>query len=238
MTPKVRKKKRRGLPPSLKRVNLHAAGIDIGSKSHWVAAPPGTSPDGQDVRPFDTFTMDLEALVDWLVTCGVDTVAMESTSVYWIPVYELLESRGFEVLLVDTQQIRFVPGRKTDFLDCQWIQELHTFGLLRAAFRPDDLICELRAYVRQRGMLITEGSKHIQHMQKALEQMNVKLNTVLREVTGTTGMAIINAILGGERNPEVLASYRHGRCKEDEATIAKSLIGTGGRSTSSSCSSP
>lgn len=213
------------MPRSLERVNLHAAGIDIGSRFHAVAVPPGSSPTGRDVEFFDTFTSDLEALAKWLIECGVDTVAMESTGVYWIPVYELLVHCGLEVLLVDTRQIKYVPGRKTDFLDCQWIQELHTFGLLRPAFRPDDEICQLRAYVRQRSMLIKEGSKHIQHMQKALEQMNVKLPEVLREVTGMTGMAIINAILSGERDPQRLAALRHGRCKNSEETIAKALQG-------------
>jgi transposase len=177
------------------------------------------------VESFDAFTPSLEALANWLEQCGVDTVAMESTGVYWIPLYELLEARGFQVLLVDTRQIKFVPGRKTDFLDCQWIQELHTFGLLRGAFRPAEEICTLRAYVRQRAMLIREGSKHIQHMQKALEQMNIKLAEVLREVTGRTGMAIINAILRGERDAHRLAELRHGRCKNSQATIAKALEG-------------
>lgn len=225
MAKKIRRKRQRSLPRSLKRVNLHAAGVDIGSRFHSAAVPPGSSTDGQDVKNFDTFTADLAALADWLETCGVDTVAMESTGVYWIPLYEVLEGRGFEVNLVDTSQIKYVPGRKTDILDCQWIQELHTFGLLRAAFRPDDTICQLRAYVRQRGSLITDGSMHIQHMQKALEQMNVKLTEVLREVTGKTGMSIINAILDGERDPQRLATLRHGGCKNDEATIAKALTG-------------
>ena len=213
------------MPRSLKRVNLHAAGIDIGSGFHAVAVPPGSSPNGKDVDFFDTFTSDLGALADWLEACGVDTVAMESTGVYWIPLYELLEARGFEVYLLDTRQIKYVPSRKTDILDCQWIQQLHTFGLLRPAFRPDDEICRLRAYVRQRSMLIAEGSKHIQHIQKALEQMNIKLSRVLREVTGKTSMLIINAILAGERDPQRLAAFRQGGCKNDEATIAKALEG-------------
>ena len=164
-------------------------------------------------------------MADWLEECGVDTVAMESTGVYWIPVYEILEVRGFEVILVDTSQIKYAPGRKTDYLDCQWIQELHTFGLLRGAFRPDDFICQVRGYVRQRSTLVREGSKPVQHMQKALEQMNVKLNSVLREVTGKTGMSIIEAILDGDRTPEKLASLRHKQCKHDEAEFVKAMQG-------------
>jgi transposase len=222
---KIRQKKRVGIPRSLKRINHHAAGVDIGSRFHAVAVPPGSSEDGEDVKFFDTFTIDLERLANWLAACGVNTVAMESTGVYWIPLYEMLEERGFEVLLADTRQIKFVPGRKTDYLDCQWIQELHSFGLLRGAFRPDDQICQLRGYVRQRAMLISESSRHIQHIQKALEQMNVKLVEVLRDVTGKTGMRIIDAILNGEHDPEVLAALRDRRCKHDEQTIAKALRG-------------
>ena len=222
---KVRRKKRYGIPPRLKRVNHHAAGVDIGSRDHWVAVPQGSSKDGQDVKRFETFTSDLEEIANWLLACGVETVAMESTGVYWIPLFELLEERGLEILLVDTRQIKYVPGRKTDYLDCQWIQELHTFGLLRGAFRPDSQICELRGYVRQRAMLISEGSRHIQHIQKALEQMNVKLVEVLRDVTGKTGMRIIDAILNGEHDPESLAALRDRRCKHSEQTIAKALRG-------------
>jgi transposase len=225
MAKKIRKKRQRSLPRHLKRVNLHAAGIDIGSRQHSIAVPIGSCAPGEEVKFFDTFTPDLEAMADWLADCGVETVAMESTGVYWIPAYEILEVRGFEVILVDTGQIKYAPGRKTDYLDCQWIQELHTFGLLRGAFRPDDLICQLRGYVRQRGTLITEGSKPVQHIQKALEQMNVKLKTVLREVTGKTGMSIIDAILAGERNPSKLASLRRKQCKHDEADFAKAMLG-------------
>jgi transposase len=222
---KIRRKKKVGIPRSLKRINHHAAGVDVGSRFHAGAVPPGSSKDGRDVQFFDTFTVDLERLVNWFAECGVDTVAMESTGVYWIPLYEMLEERGFDVLLVDTRQVKYVPGRKTDYLDSQWIQELHSFGLLRGAFRPDDQICQLRAYVRQRAMLISESSRHIQHIQKALEQMNVKLVEVLRDVTGKTGMKIIDAILNGEHDPEVLAAMRDRRCKHDEQTIAKALRG-------------
>jgi transposase len=213
------------LPPQLARVNLNAAGIDIGAEEHWVAVPPGRDPAGQDVRRFAAFTGDLCVLADWLEQCGIDTVVMESTGVYWIPLFELLAERGFEVKLVDARQVKNVPGRKTDVLDCQWLQELHTYGLLRGAFRPDDQVCVLRSYLRQRSMLVLHAAQHIQHMQKALEQMNLKLAHVVSDVTGVTGMGIIKAILAGERNPEELAQLRDRRCKHDAATIARSLVG-------------
>jgi transposase len=214
------------LPPQLRRVNLNAAGIDVGATSHYVAVPDGRDPEGCDVRAFGAFTADLYALADWLTRCGIETVAMESTGVYWIPLFELLSERGFEVKLVDPRQFKSVPGRKTDVLDCQWIQQLHTFGLLSAAFRPDDQICVLRCYLRQRAMLVTYASYHIQHMQKALEQMNLKLAHVVSDITGVTGMAIIRAILDGQRDRHELARLRDRRCKTDEATIARALEGT------------
>ena len=204
-------------------VHPDAAGIDVGSRQHFVAVPPGRDP--QPVRSFETFTADLYRLADWLAECGVKTVALESTGVYWIPLFEILERRGFEVLLVDTRRLKSVPGRKTDVLDCQWLQQLHTYGLLAGAFRPDDATCVLRSYLRQRAMLIEYGSHHIQHMHKALEQMNVKLNNVLSDITGQTGMAIIEAILAGERDPVVLARLRDPRCKHTEEMIAKALHG-------------
>lgn len=222
---KIRRKRQSRVDDAFETVNPHAAGIDVGSRFHVVAVPPGSSPDGADVQTFDTFTDDLKRLVVWLQECGVDTVAMESTGVYWIPTYELLEDCGFEVCLCDTRQLKSVPGRKTDVIDARWLQRLHTAGLLRPAFRPDSVICELRAYVRQRSMLISESSKHIQHIQKALEQMNIKLREVLREVTGKTSMLIIDAILAGERDPHKLASLRQAGCKNNEATIAKALHG-------------
>ena len=206
-------------------MNLHAAGIDIGAESHYVAVPEGRDPEGRDVRQFAAFTADLQALADWLTRCGIETVAMESTGVYWIPLFELLAERGFDVKLVDPRQLKSVPGRKTDVVDCQWLQQLHTFGLLSAAFRPDDQVCVLRSYLRQRAMLVTYASHHIQHMQKALEQMNVKLAHVVSDLTGVTGLAIIRAMLAGERAPEVLAKLRDHRCKHDEETIARSLAG-------------
>jgi transposase len=212
------------LPPQLAAVNLHAAGIDIGAEGHWVAVPPSDDP--QPVRGFGACTADLEAIADWLATCGITTIALESTGVYWIPLFELLETRGFEVLLVDPQQVQKIKGRpKSDRHDCQWIQRLHTFGLLAAAFRPADQVCVLRSYLRQRAMLLTVAAQHIQHMQKALTQMNVKLQHVVSDITGVTGLAIIRAILAGERDPATLAQLRDYRCKHDEATIARALQG-------------
>lgn len=201
-----------------------AAGIDVGSAEHWVAVPPGSDP--EPVRRFGACTADLEALADWLARCGVTSVAMESTGVYWVPLFELLETRGFHVRLVDARQTRAVPGRpKSDRRDCQWIQRLHSCGLLAAAFRPEDQVVVLRGYLRQRQMLITFASQHVQHVQKALELLNVKLTEVVSDVTGATGMAIIKAILAGERDPATLARLRDHRCKQDEAAIARALYG-------------
>lgn len=211
------------LPPQLQHLNLNAAGIDIGSERHLVAVPEGR--DTVSVREFGTFTSDLEALAAWLKQCGVTTVAMESTGVYWIPLFELLERRGFEVKLVDARHVKNVSGRKSDVLDCQWIQQLHTYGLLAGAFRPPDEVCVLRSYLRQREMLTQSASMHIQHMQKALQQMNLLLHNVVSDITGVTGMKIIKAILAGERNPRVLARNRDERCQNTTATIAKSLVG-------------
>lgn len=211
------------LPASLKHVNLDAAGIDIGSDRHLVAIPEGR--DQVSVREFGAFTDDLMALANWLAQCGIKTVAMESTGVYWIPLYELLESRGFEVKLVDARRVKNVPGRKSDVLDCQWLQQLHTYGLLAGAFRPPDQVCVLRGYMRQREMLVQASSMHIQHMQKALQQMNVHLHNVVSDITGVTGMKILKAIIAGERNPRVLAKNRDRRCRHSAATIAKSLVG-------------
>jgi transposase len=208
-----------------KQMNSNAAGVDIGSESHYVAVPPGRDKENQDVRSFGTFTSDLYALANWLKTCKIDSVAMESTGVYWIPLFEILDSKGFDVKLVNPRSIKNVPGRKTDVLDCQWIQQLHSYGLLQGSFRPDEQICTLRSYLRQRSMLVSDASQYIQRMQKALEQMNIKLNRVIRDITGTTGMAIIRAILDGERDPKKLAAHRNPRCKNDAATIAKSLYG-------------
>jgi transposase len=221
---KPQRRSQPALPPQLAAVNLHAAGIDVGAEAHYVAVPPSDDP--QPVRRFGAYTVDLEALADWLTACGVTTVALESTGVYWIPLFELLECRGFEVLLVDPQQVQKIKGRpKSDVHDCQWLQRLHTFGLLAGAFRPPDQVCVLRSYLRQRAMLLSYASQHIQHMQKALTQMNLKLQHVVSDVTGETGMAIMRAMLAGERDPVQLARLRNYRCHHDEETIAKALHG-------------
>src|SRR5258707_1937132 len=211
------------LPEHLRHINLNAAGIDIGSERHMVAVPEGR--DEVSVREFGAFTTDLLALADWLAQCGITTVAMEATGVYWIPLFELLERRGFEVKLVDARQVKNVSGRKSDVLDCQWLQQLHTYGLLAGAFRPPDQVCVLRGYMRQREMLVQASSMHIQHMQKALQQMNLLLHNVVSDITRVTGMKIIKAILAGERDPRVLARNRDERCHNTTATIAKSLVG-------------
>ena len=211
------------LPAELSQVNLNAAGIDVGASSHFVAVPQDRC--DQPVREFEAFTAELYCLADWLAECGVATVAMESTGVYWIPLFGVLEERGFEVMLVDPTRIKNVPGRKTDVQDCQWLQQLHTYGLLSGSFRPEGEIRCLRSYLRQRAMLVEYASHHIQHMQKALTQMNVKLQHVISNITGKTGMKIIEAIVRGERDPRKLAALRDPRTRADQATIAKSLQG-------------
>jgi transposase len=220
----TRKKKRKNRRQSLPE-NFHpnAAGIDCGATAHYVAVPEDR--DRESVRWFFTFTEDLHKLADWLQQCGIDTVAMESTGVYWIPVYEILESRGFDVNLVEPGKVKNAPGRKTDVSDCQWIQQLHTCGLLEASFRPPEDICVLRSYVRHQEMLVAYAGQHIQHMQKALMEMNVQLHHVLSDITGQTGLRIIAAILDGERDPRRLAALRDRRCKNDEETISKALRG-------------
>lgn len=215
--------KKAPIPKHLDHINIWAAGIDIGATSHFVAVPEGC--DTNQVREFKTFTTGLNELSNWLKQCGITTVAMESTGVYWIPVYELLEANGFEVKLVDARQVKNVSGRKTDVLDCQWIQQLHTYGLLNSAFRPADEICELRAYIRQRSMLVKSASRYIQQMQKALTQMNIQLHHVISDITGETGMKIIRAIVKGERDPAVLAAHRDRRCKSSIDDIKAALTG-------------
>jgi transposase len=204
-------------------LNVNAAGIDIGSTSHFVAVPGDR--DENPVREFNSFTVDLYRLADWLSACGVKTVAMESTSVYWIPLYEILEDRGFEVLLVNARHIKCVPGRKSDVMDCQWIQQLHSYGLLQGSFRPTQNICTLRAYLRQRESLIQGAAHQVHHMQKSLTQMNIQLANVVDDITGVTGIKIIRDILAGERSPEKLAAHRDWRCKQSKEIIAQSLNG-------------
>jgi transposase len=212
------------LPPQLHAVRLHAAGIDVGGAEHWVAVPEGSDP--EPVRRFGACTADLEALADWLAACGVTSVALESTGVYWIPLFELLERRGFEVLLVDPRQFHQMAGRpKSDVQDCQWLQRLHTCGLLAGAFRPDDQVVVLRSYLRQRAELLAEAGRDIQHLQKALTQMNVKLQHAVADTVGVTGLSIIRAIVAGERDPAQLAKRRDPRCKQSAAALARALQG-------------
>ena len=207
----------------LKVINPRSAGIDIGGRFHVVAVPHEL--DFDPVRKFSSFTNDLIALVEWLLDVGINTVAMESTGIYWVPLYEILVEKGIEVFLVNARHAKNVPGRKTDICDAQWLQQLHGYGLVRASFRPDHVVTELRAYIRQRDQLVRYRSSHQQHMQKALMQMNLQLHHVVRDINGLTGRRIIDAILSGERDPEKLASLRDRRCKESEATIAAALEG-------------
>ena len=208
---------------TLAQINLNAGGLDIGAAEIWVCVPANR--DSAPVRKFDTFTPDLHQLAEWLVSCGVTSVAMESTGIYWIPIYEILEQRGIGVCLVNAQTTKNVSGRKSDVLDCQWIQQLHTYGLLRASFRPPAEISTLRTYVRQRESLLQQRARHIQHMQKALHLMNLKLTSVITDITGLTGMQILRAILAGEQDPIKLAQYRDPRCQHSEDEIAKALTG-------------
>lgn len=204
-------------------LNPNAAGIDLGAREHWVSIPPGRAT--QPVCRFGTTTPDLEEMANWLKESAVTHVAMEATGVYWIPVFQLLERRGFAVLLVNARQIKNVSGRKTDILDCQWIQRLHTYGLLGGSFRPADPYCVLRSYLRYRDELIAGRSVQIQHMQKALLQMNVRLGVVLSDISGESGLNIIEAILEGERDPVRLAGMANRRVKSSREQIARALVG-------------
>ena len=201
----------------------NAAGIDIGSASHFVAVPPDR--DDVPVREFPCFTVDLHRLADWLDACGVDTVAMESTGVYWIPLFELLESRGFTVLLANARHVKNVSGRKSDVLDCQWLQQLMSYGLLSGAFRPAEQVCVLRALTRQRTMLLRSQGRFVQHMQTALTQMNIQLANTISDVVGEKGQKILRAIVAGERDGMALAKLKNVRIYASEEDIAKSLQG-------------
>lgn len=206
--------------------HLNAAGIDIGGASHYVAVPPDRVGTGESmVREFEPHTEDLVAIADWLDKCRIDTVALESTGVYWIPLYELLQARGFDVWLVDAKSVRHVKARKSDVLDCQWLQQLHSFGLLCRAHRPDEQVCALREMSRLRDITIEERARHVQRMQKALTQMNVQLSNVITDITGETGMKIIRAIVEGERDRMKLAQLRNYRVHASSEQIAKSLEG-------------
>jgi transposase len=204
-------------------LNLNAAGIDIGATEIYIAVPGDRDP--QAVRCFPTFTEDLHAAAAWLKACHIETVAMESTGVYWIPLFQILEARGFKVFLVNAHHVKNVPGRKSDVCDCQWLQYLHSVGLLRGSFRPEQAVCSVRSILRHRDSLVQMASSHVQHMQKALDQMNLQLHHVISDITGMTGIAILEAILAGERNPHTLAGLRDRRIKASADTIAKSLVG-------------
>jgi transposase len=204
-------------------IEPNAAGIDVGATQIFVAVPGDRDP--EPIRCFETFTVELERLADWLRGCRIQTVAMESTGVYWIPLFQILEKRKIEVRLVNAYHVRNVPGRKTDVEDCQWIQHLHSVGLLRGSFRPDDEICSIRSLWRHRENLIQLATVHLQHMQKTLDQMNLQIHHVISDLSGTTGLAIIDAILSGERDPKTLAKLRDWRIKASEETIMKSLVG-------------
>jgi len=220
----VKSKERKRSPRSLKVIQPNAAGIDLGSREHWVAGPP--QEDGTpNVQCFATTTPELLRLADWLKEQGVETVAMESTGVYWIPLFEILAGRGFEVVLANARQISNVPGRKTDMIDCQWIQLLHACGLLRGSFRPSDDICRLRALIRERNTMVEQRADWIRRMQKYLDQMNVCVHQAVSDITGATGMAIIRAIVDGERDPHVLSGLRHPGCRKSQEQIAEQLTG-------------
>ena len=218
-----RKSKKKTGVPMLSYLNLNAAGVDIGATEIYIAVPGDRDP--QPVRCFSTFTEDLHAAADWLKACHIETVAMESTGVYWIPLFQILEARGFQVFLVNAHHVKNVPGRKSDVSDCQWLQYLHSVGLLRASFRPEQAVCTVRSILRHREGLVQMASSHVQHMQKALDQMNLQLHHVISNITGLTGIRILDAILAGERNPHQLAKLRDRRVKAAEETIAKSLVG-------------
>jgi transposase len=204
-------------------MRLNAGGIDVGATEIFVAVPADR--DSESVRSFPTFTEDLHALADWLQRCGVDTVAMESTGVYWIPLFQILEARNVEVHLVNAQHVHHVPGRKSDVLDCQWLQYLHSVGLLRASFRPEQAVCEIRSLMRHRANLTQMACVHVQHMQKSLDQMNLQIHHVISDITGVTGLAIVDAIVAGITDPTELGKLRDYRIKASAKTIEKSLVG-------------
>ena len=210
-------------PVTMPILHPHTAGIDIGATEIYVCVPLDRDP--EPIRRFGTFTADLHTLADWLTRCGVTAVAMESTGVYWIPLYQILETHGFAVCLVNARHVKNVPGRKTDVQDCQWLQYLHAVGLLRGSFRPPETVCAVRTLLRHREGLVQQAAAQTQHMQKALNQMNLQLHHVLSDLTGVTGLAILDAILAGERDPQVLAGHRDYRVKASPETIAKALVG-------------
>lgn len=210
----------RGLP----RLNPDVAGIDCGASAHYVAVPTDRS--ATPVRSFTTFTTGLLALVDWLIQCGIRSVAMEATGVYWIPIYDLLEARGVEVILVNARHLKRVPGRKSDVTDCEWLRDLHSVGLLRGSFRPAAPIVALRTYVRHRQTLVESAGIYVQRMQKALAQMNLQLPLVVSDITGVTGLKILRDIVAGQRDPVRLAQHRDYRCRATLVEITAALTGT------------
>jgi transposase len=217
-------KKNKPAPETMPLIHPHAAGIDVGAEEHWVCVPADR--DAQPLQRFSAFTCDLHRLADWLTACRITTVVMESTGVYWLPLFQILEARGFEVALVNARHAKNVPGRpKTDRFDCQWLQRVQSYGLLAASFRPPEAIGQLRSLLRHRDTLVQLSVKHIQHMQKSLAQMQLHLHHVISDVTGVTGMRIIRAIVAGERNPRTFATYRDSRIQSSEDTIAKALEG-------------
>jgi len=223
MTKRKKKQKPNRFNEDMPVINSNAGGIDIGASELWVSIAPER--DEEPIRRYEMFTRDLQAMAEWLKQRGIDSVAMESTGVYWIPVFQILERQGIQVVLVNAKYAKNVAGRKSDWLDCQWLRILHTFGLLSGSFHPVTEMAILRSYLRHRQMLIEYGAGHIQHIQKALTQMNLQLANVVSDITGATGMRIIRAIMEGERNPYRLAEMRDSRTKNDEETIAKALEG-------------
>ena len=223
MTSRKKKQWRSSGDEGLPKIRESAAGIDVGATEHWVSVP--SDRDEEAVRCFGAFTRDLYALADWLKACRIESVAMESTGVYWIPLFEILEERGFQVALVNAKHLKNVAGRKTDWTDCQWIRIVHSRGLLSSSFRPPEQIAALRSYLRHRKMLVEYAASHAQHMQKALAQMNLHLHHVISDLTGVTGTKIVEAILSGERDVERMAQLRDHRIKSSPDVIAKALEG-------------
>jgi transposase len=207
----------------LEKVHLNAAGIDVGADAHWVAVPEDRDP--HPVRRFGVFSSDLVLLCHWLKQCQIETIVMESTGVYWIVLFQVLERNGFEVRLVNASHVKNVPGRKTDVVDCQWLQQLHTFGLLRGSFRPEAAMCVARSYLRLRDTLTKDSNSLVQRMQKALTEMNVQIHRVISDITGLTGMSILRAIVAGERDCVKLARLKHPQIKSSTEVLAKALEG-------------
>ncbi len=223
MAPRRKSNQRKFVSPAPPTLHPHAAGIDVGAREVYVAVPPGS--DARPVRSFETFTEDLLALRDWLKECGVTTIALESTGVYWIPLFQILEAAGLDVVLVNARHCKNLPGRKTDVQDCQWLQYLHSVGLLRGSFRPADQVCAVRTILRHRENLMEGAARCVNHLHKALTQMNIQLQHVISDLTGVTGLAILEAILTGERDPVALARLKDHRIKASRETLAKSLRG-------------